>query len=151
MRQYHEAPIAVLSVVKGVAQEHHKRLDGAKIAVVMKDKSSKKAGKAVLGTASRPSEQLRPLLDDDYAFVIIIAEDEWNNMGTTQRVALVDHELCHCEYNNKGMPTMRGHDYEEFAEVFQRHGFWRKDRGEHEVQTAFAMKGIEIGTLTAKP
>jgi len=45
------------------------------------------------------------------------------------KLALLDHELCHCgtSKNAKGEPVyyLRRHDLEEFEEVVRRHGLWR--------------------------
>lgn len=69
-------------------------------------------------------------------FVIEIASDMWgtddelgNRFGLSdaQRVALVDHELCHCTVNEDGVPTLLHHDVEEFGQVVERHGLWKPD------------------------
>jgi len=62
-------------------------------------------------------------------FVIEISFDTWQELTEGQRVALVDHELCHCvvEFDlNTGEPKLStvGHDVEEFACVVERHGLW---------------------------
>lgn len=55
--------------------------------------------------------------------VIEIAKDVWFHLQPKQRVALIDHELCH--FGDDG--TMRGHDVEEFRAVIDRHGLWRPE------------------------
>jgi hypothetical protein len=62
-------------------------------------------------------------------FVIEISFDTWQGLTEAQRVALVDHELCHCrvDFDDKTgeqkLSTV-GHDVEEFACVVERHGLW---------------------------
>lgn len=55
----------------------------------------------------------------------------WRELGPEQRIALVDHELCHLEVetNDQGDTVRRNrrHDVEEFIEVVQRWGTWKSD------------------------
>lgn len=142
---YRRADNEVVELVQAIAEQHHQRLDGAKIAVVMREKATESKGQVVLATAQIPPENIKPLLDDNYHFVIFIAEDKWVWLSEHQRRALIDHELCHCCFD--GEPSLRGHDYEEFAQVVDRHGLWRKTPTEKAVQTAFLKSGVKIGTL----
>lgn len=61
-------------------------------------------------------------------FVITIWYGVWKTMTPEQRMALVDHELCHCTFkeDKEGNITaaMRGHDVEEFTEIVGRWGLW---------------------------
>ncbi|SDU42295.1 putative metallopeptidase [Jiangella alkaliphila] len=57
----------------------------------------------------------------------------WELLNEKQRVALVDHELCHFEVieddevdGGRRLAT-RGHDLEEFTAVVERHGLWRPE------------------------
>lgn len=59
-------------------------------------------------------------------FIIEVSSDWWESLSDEQRVALVDHELCHCIEGKKGW-EIRPHDIEEFAEIVDRHGLWRSD------------------------
>ncbi len=65
-------------------------------------------------------------------FVIEVAEDTWALLDDRQRVALLDHELCHCtlDTDTDGPPkmAMRDHDFEEFVEIMARHGAWEETR-----------------------
>lgn len=65
-------------------------------------------------------------------FVITVWEKAWERLSRRQRVALIDHELCHCaiiedEETGRLKATMVGHDIEEFNGVVQRHGQWLED------------------------
>lgn len=61
-------------------------------------------------------------------FVIAISSAQWVFLDPKQKVALVDHELMHCDsyIDDKGNVAlkMRGHDLEEFRDIVQRHGYW---------------------------
>ena len=67
-------------------------------------------------------------------FLMLIGEVEWGQLSTTQRVALVDHELLHMKRVEKITDTgveaswgLRGHTVEAFAEEIERHGLWKSD------------------------
>ena len=63
-----------------------------------------------------------------YRFVMEVNHSAWVNLTEKQRIALVDHELCHAGYNPEtGEANIIDHDVEEFGEVIKRHGFWRDD------------------------
>ena len=61
-----------------------------------------------------------------YLFVMEVNFKNWQVMTEEQRVALVDHELCHAQME-EGKPVIVDHDVEEFAVVVSRHGFWREN------------------------
>ena len=149
--EYCKASEDVLQVVAEMAEKNHPRLGGHELAVLMQDKATEKAGKVILATASLPPARMKPLLADDVEFVICIAADRWTNLTPEKRQAVVDHELCHCGLDaDTGKPYIRGHDYEEFGEVAERHGFWREDHGEGLVQQAFSgiLPKVKVSTLT---
>ncbi len=77
-------------------------------------------------------------------FFLFISMDAWKAMSAQQRVALVDHELCHiqrdhteqinsetqqwerkwCNADDPDSWSIRKHDVEEFSDVIYRHGLW---------------------------
>lgn len=146
---YTRAPEDVIALVHAIASEHHARLGGSNIAVLFKAKATKRRGKIVLATASLPAPKMRPLLAEDVDFVIVIAADEWGTAPQPQREATVDHELCHCTLDpESGEPKLRDHDYEEFAEIQERHGFWRGDHCERAIQLALGLPRAEVKVST---
>lgn len=145
--EYSAADPEIVKLVTEIANEHHTCLDGARIAVIMRERAAKHRGRVVLATASKPSAKVKPLLNGNYQFVICIAGDEWQDLTPEQRRAVVDHELCHCDFDDDGEPRMKAHDYEEFAAIVERHGMWRGDRGERMIQGALIEQGIEVGTI----
>lgn len=61
-------------------------------------------------------------------FVIEIAKEIWEAITQEQKIALVDHELSHCGYDDENdQITTLAHDVEEFSGVVSRHGLWRSD------------------------
>lgn len=61
-------------------------------------------------------------------FAVVIAKPVWDILDEKQRLALVDHELCHFDLDEeKGTPVLRSHDVEEFGEIVKRHGLWRDE------------------------
>lgn len=156
MSTYSKALPDMMELVGTIAEKDHEHLSGRKIAVIMQDEATtRKGGKQVLGWASIPSARLRPILDDDYDFVICFAKDTWDKASAAQRAALVDHELCHCRLDDKCVPYVTDHDYEEFVAVLNRHGLWRQDRAEKAIQSVLnldlsgsqAKKPVTVGTI----
>ena len=61
-------------------------------------------------------------------FVITIAKPIWDKLDPKQRLALVDHELMHCDVESDGLDGLKlrlvPHDFEGFYREAQRHGAW---------------------------
>ena len=59
---------------------------------------------------------------------MLINDERWSGLTKAQKVALVDHELCHAvqkvSKDGESGYGMRNHDIEEFSEIVQRHGLW---------------------------
>lgn len=96
-----------------------------------------KSGKETLGRAKKISS-LNAWLAMDVSdrenktlpapfFVIELSWEIWRRLPLAKRVALVDHELAHCGYNDKAKPAMQPHDCEEFSAIVARHGMWSND------------------------
>lgn len=142
MTNYNQAP-AVANIAAQLIKEHHKHLIGQRIEYVFRDKAQKTKGKIVLGMARLISGLNAFLSTDEDAeepgepyFVMEIAYDTWKELEGEQRLALVDHELCHfwCEDVVDEKTGEEGtrlailpHDVEEFANIIQRHGLWKPD------------------------
>lgn len=136
---YSPAP-AVQSIAEDLITKHHRHLMMADLKYVFRAKAGKKGAKTCLGKARRVSG-LNAFLstgetDDNDApvafFVIEIAEDAWEELTDSQRVALVDHELMHCgvEISDKDGSVKLGvipHDLEAFRAEVERHGLWQPD------------------------
>ena len=62
-------------------------------------------------------------------FVITISKPRWDTLEHSQRVALVDHELMHCDVESDLLDGLKlrlvPHDFEGFYREAERHGAWR--------------------------
>jgi hypothetical protein len=66
---------------------------------------------------------VRPPAPEAQSFYLMeIAWDIWLKLKSSQRIALIDHELSHIS-----PAGLVGHDIEEFAAVVSRHGAWKPD------------------------
>lgn len=134
----------VIELAKKVIEKWHPDLEEASIAFIFRTEAPKNGNMVVYGTASRikPEHQLLGL---DHDFLIWLAQDKWYTLTDAQKVALIDHELCHCSFNEKDKPTMVDHDIQEFACIIQRHGFWwpNPERFIEAVQAALPMRELK--------
>lgn len=115
-------------------EQFHEHLGGARILYLFTNQERTRNLRTVLGTAQKlPALQkfLSSGAEEDvvegYDFLILLSSDEWRRLGQDQRVALVDHELCHCWADENGAWKIRGHDLEEFHDIVARHGLWKQD------------------------
>jgi predicted metallopeptidase len=143
---YWKAEPETLELVREILEAHHKRLDGCKIAVIMREKAATHNGTVVLGCARISPANMRVLFDDDYDFIIELAADKWEILSAEQKRAVVDHELCHCTIK-EDKPALLAHDYEEFAVIINRHGLWRGSQSEKNIQMELVNIGFKVGTL----
>lgn len=127
--------LAAKKIAEEIIPEYHSSLDDQGMAIVylFKKKAPKKGDTVNLGTASKRSTKdqvVANIIGGFCHFVITIGWDQWLLLDEDGRRALVDHELCHCEvdFDKKGnpVPKIRHHDIEEFDEIIERHGLWRR-------------------------
>ncbi|MCE5334528.1 MAG: hypothetical protein LLG06_08035, partial [Desulfobacteraceae bacterium] len=101
----------------------------ANIGYVMRNKHAKSGGKVLGGTCQKQSDKQKLL--HDYDFIIELAADIWSELNTTQREALLLHEIMHVgvEVDDDGEAKMfiRPHDTEEFAYVIKVYGLYSLD------------------------
>lgn len=158
MPEYEQAPEIVLTMAQEIIEAHHKErrlLHEARICFVMRDEAPVSRGKQKWGAASKFPDKLRPHLD--YDFLIWLAKDVWVGLTEEQRMALIDHELCHCDYSQLS-PSILPHDVEEFSEIVERYGYWKYDlmqfkaAGERSRQIPLFDNGRkgEVGTISVK-
>lgn len=131
------APDDVIQMARELVDQYHPDLKHANIGILFREKASSSNGRRVLGNASTVTSRWKPLLEEEFHFIIWLAADWWLDEATpAQQRALLDHELQHCYMADPVTPALRGHDLEEFGCIIERHGFWRKDWGEVQVQQA---------------
>jgi len=148
-------------IMEGLIEKHHQHLQDVKIAIAWRFGWAANAdGLMTMGRAKKCTDLDRQLAEFD--FVLLLNHEAWNKGGLNekQRLALIDHELCHCEVtmDSNGEPKfnedgrlvcrIRKHDIEEFQDVVARHGCYTHDLAE------FANKSIkdsERPLLAKKP
>lgn len=119
----------VQEIAARLINDVHDHLAEARIIYLFRAGDWKSKGKVTLGQAGKVPEQWQYLTGHD--LVVIINGDAWPALSDRQKVALVDHELCHFEktITDGGDPKwcLVSHDVEEFTGVIQRHGLWSSD------------------------
>lgn len=139
--EWKEATPIVLEIAEELINQYHDHLLEARVGFIFRSEAPIKDGRATLGKARKiPAEQQ---IHIPYDFVIWLAEDWWHRLEPNQKIALVDHELCHCGWSNDDKAYMRGHDIEEFNCILERHGYWWPFP-EKTVEAVQAALGIEI-------
>lgn len=138
---YYEPAPEVAEIAGQLIVDHHPRLSAAPIVYVFRSVAQKSRGKHVLAKARRVTglssflvalaggevDVEDPLADYTF-FVMEVAYDRWLTADLEQRVALVDHELCHFAIDDEtGEMRILPHDLEEFIAVVARHGQWSPD------------------------
>lgn len=123
---FSEAPNSLIHLAEAIIHQHHRILEDARIAFVMRSEPQKRGSRMIMGNTSKVPEKMQPYLEFD--FLIWIAESTWNDLSDAQREALIDHELCHCKRSTDGLGwSLREHDLQEFSIVIERHGLWDTD------------------------
>ena len=103
----------------------HKHLAGASIAYLLDADQMQGKGKDILAKIRKANPVEHHLTGHD--LVMLISEPSWVKATPGQRLALIDHELCHVILDDNNNLMLTGHDIEEFRAVVQRHGDWQSD------------------------
>lgn len=127
-------------LLEKIVHEHHSALRDARIALAWCTSWKPDVdGRVTLGKCKKASDLDRELMAFD--FVILLRRSFWRDseVSDAQRLALLDHELCHAavKYDQHGEPEeddrgrivyrIRKHDIEEFADIVERHGLYKRD------------------------
>lgn len=130
--QQHKAGPEVFKRLQTLIDKYHPNLliIQDEIAIVFKEKASTPGGTVVLGKTKKASPLLVLMTDFPWKYIIEIGEDEWMNLSTRQRDALLDHHLCAMAVEEDPQsgeikcgvrpPTVVGYE-----EELERWGFWR--------------------------
>jgi hypothetical protein len=126
-------------ILKGLLGHHPDLiLVEGEIAVVFREKATKRGGRVVLGNAKKAPGLLGVLGETPYKFVLEIAADEWSGLTNKEKTALVDHMLCACGVEENPQTGnmkcfIRSPDVAYFWDELDRHGDWRPrgDGDEH--------------------
>lgn len=124
----------VKKIADDLIQDYHQHLTNVRIEYLFLSEVPVNKGKEVWGRARKVTGLNAYLASDKFEdepqpfFVIEIAREVWNKLNDKARMALVDHELSHCEVDvDTGGLMVVSHDVEEFSPVIVRHGLWRPD------------------------
>lgn len=113
----------LISTAQEIIDKYHPNLAGCRIGFLFRMEAPRSKGKQVWGAAIKVIDRIKAVVSLD--FIIWIAYDIWNSLPSKQRSALIDHQLCHCDYNEiDRKASTRHHDIEEFTAVIERHGYW---------------------------
>lgn len=130
----------VKSIAEDLIPKYHRHLIGVRIDCLFSEEVSSRGGKEVWGSmrkvtslaaylGAEKSDQAHGI--NNPFFVLTIAQPVWDKLENKDRVALVDHELCHgaVEVDDMGESKLSTacHDVEEFRCIIERHGLWRPD------------------------
>lgn len=122
--KFHEAvqPAAIGRVLIRAIHEH---LVNAKIGYLYREKIERR-GQLVWAQVSKAGGKLAYFSDLD--FLVEVNWTQWNALDPARRVALMDHELTHCERHETDAGekyVIAPHDLEEFNSIARRWGSWR--------------------------
>lgn len=121
---YQESPEAE-EIGNELVRRYHSDLANAKIFYYFKKKASKKQDKLVLASISLANTKQKFISAKDYDLFLEIGWTEWTELTLQQKIALIDHELCHARLSlEKQKIVMCAHSVEEFREIIERYGFW---------------------------
>lgn len=146
---------------------HHNHLEGERIEYIFRSEAAESGGKTIWGKARKisglnaylaadPDETVTgvPQVDDDNGpapfFVIELARDVWQGLTGSQRAALVDHELSHCQVklkDGKASISCVSHDVEAFESEVARHGLWRSNLKRFAKVSLDAVDGDQMSLL----
>ncbi|HYG82463.1 MAG TPA: putative metallopeptidase [Pyrinomonadaceae bacterium] len=111
----------------------HPRLFGCRIEYVFVSEPPKSLNRELAGRARKVSGLYAFLAtpffegEPEPFFCIEITKPKWDVRPLRWRVALVDHELRHCDYEDEvDDACLVGHDEEEFDDIVERHGAWNE-------------------------
>jgi len=121
-----------------IVKQHHDHLKKCRIALAWKKSwKADKDGILNLAKCQKATDLGREMAEWD--FVILLNQSAWNDLNDAQRLALLDHQCCHCaaasgkdgrqQEDERGRLVWRTrkHDIEDFREVIARHGLYTKD------------------------
>lgn len=145
--KFHEANQSTLNRIEELVKQFHPFLQQANISVVLREEDNYRAKcPRFYGKVQLVPAQFSPWMEAD--FLMVINEDEWIHFSDAQRDALLDHLLCHCNYNPMTEAwSLIKPDVVEFSEIIRRHGFWNPDLDKagqaHEDYMQKSLPGVE--------
>jgi predicted metallopeptidase len=122
----------VAAVAARLIEHFHPHLEGVRVEYVFTAKPIRSGGRELAGRARVVRGLMAYVATPEHAdgeaepfFVIEISRRHWLLASPAQKVALVDHELTHCGFDDeRGALCIVPHDVEEFHVIAARHGRW---------------------------
>ena len=152
MSYFEEADEELLELAREVQGKYHAHLLMARFGFAFRSKAPTQRGSVVLASVSVVSPRVHVHLELD--FLMWVALPEWERMSRARRVALLDHEFCHCGEKADGGWVMVDHDVQEFIGIIERHGFWTFNLRRLEKVVQNCLPGLESvggGAVVAAP
>ncbi len=155
------------AIAQTLKEKYHTHLLGVRVDCCFRSETQKTKGKRVLGSAAKTTireeflgrrgrNETGQFTAPEHYFVLVFSEPEWKVLSDDQRIALVDHELCHCGVTEDGEGNRKlkllPHDIEEFAAVVRRHGLYKGDIEQFakslrpHLQTTLNLVGVDRAT-----
>jgi hypothetical protein len=125
-----------------LVQTIHKHLAECRIRYLFVE-GMEKPDRVILGKCAKAQPIVAFLAGVD--FVITVNWETYAHLSPEQRIALIDHELCHAGVNDKGKWVVLSHDIEEFRPIVRRWGFWKAD-----VEAFAAEVGAQLELLPSR-
>lgn len=140
---HHQSDVGepMYALLERLVATYHKDLAIAKIALAWCTTwKADTDGRMTLGMCKKASDLDRQL--HAYDFIILLNQAFWTALMVTdeQRQALLDHELCHAavrydeatgdpfvDESGRVVFRIRKHDLEEFSDIAERYGYWKRD------------------------
>lgn len=119
---WEKAEQQVVKMAQEVIREHHTHLLDAQIGFLFRSEPGTSKGRKIKGKAKKISDRMKTYLELD--FMIWISEPDWRAYEPSQRRALLDHLLCHCQGTEWDGWKVVGPEIATFAAVIRRHGLW---------------------------
>jgi predicted metallopeptidase len=120
--KYVDAP-EVKMIADSLIPLYHQDIENASIAYVFKEKNTKKPnGSIVWATMQKTTDKMRYF--KPYDFIMVVGYAQWVLLSAREKIALVDHELCHAGFTIENGFYIVNHTVEEFRAIIDRHGFW---------------------------
>lgn len=122
-----------LKIGRELIKKYHDHLSGRRVDFLFVERKDKdgnsqaitKRGKNLYGQAKLILSGEATNEGPEPFFVILITKHFWTNASDLFKQALVDHELCRCEYDSTtDKYSTVDHDVTEFTQIVKRWGLW---------------------------
>lgn len=137
--QLSPAPSEFYERLQRLIAAYHPHLRASRIQVKVRETADTTPSSVVLAEVDTPD---KPSEERQFDFTMWFAADAWAGFSELQRDALMEHELFHAGYDDKGKPLLITHDFEEFNAVIYRYGLW----GPGAQDTLLALNNMPVRT-----